>query len=39
VTVDGQTIQDQTVTVRDRDTMGQVRVNVAQVKQYLADRL
>jgi len=39
VTVDGQTIQDRTVTVRDRDTMGQVRVNLDQVKQYLADRL
>jgi glycyl-tRNA synthetase len=39
VTVDGQTIQDRSVTVRDRDTMGQVRVNLDQIKQYLADRL
>jgi glycyl-tRNA synthetase len=39
VTVDGQTLQDQTVTVRDRDTMGQVRVGIDQVKGYLAERL
>ena len=31
ITVDGQTLQDQTVTVRDRDTLKQDRVPVADV--------
>jgi glycyl-tRNA synthetase len=39
VTVDGQTLQDQTVTLRDRDAMGQVRVSLDKVKGYLAERL
>jgi glycyl-tRNA synthetase len=39
VTIDGQTLQDQTVTVRDRDTMGQVRVNLDSVRSYLKERL
>ena len=32
VTVDGQTVEDQTVTIRDRDTLEQVRVSVDAVK-------
>lgn len=39
VTVDGQTLQDQTVTVRDRDSMEQLRVSTSQLRQYLRDRL
>lgn len=39
VTVDGQTLQDQTVTVRDRDSMEQVRVSTSQLRQYLRERL
>jgi glycyl-tRNA synthetase len=39
VTIDGQTIQDRTVTVRDRDAMTQVRVGLDQVKGYLGERL
>lgn len=39
VTIDGQTLQDRTVTVRDRDAMGQVRVGVDQVRGYLRERL
>jgi glycyl-tRNA synthetase len=39
VTVDGQTSQDDTVTIRDRDTLEQVRVSVAQVKGWLRDKL
>jgi glycyl-tRNA synthetase len=39
VTIDGQTMQDQTVTVRDRDGMGQVRVGVDAVRGYLKERL
>ncbi len=39
VTVDSQTLQDQTVTIRERDSMQQERVASAQVQAYLADRL
>jgi glycyl-tRNA synthetase len=39
VTIDGQTIQDGTVTVRDRDAMGQVRIGLDQVMGYLGERL
>jgi len=39
ITVDGQTKEDQTVTVRERDSMKQERINVAHVKQYLRDKL
>ena len=39
VTVDGQTPQDQTVTVRDRDTLHQDRVSTDKLAEYLADRL
>ena len=38
-TVDSQTLQDQTVTVRHRDTLQQERVNVSQVRTYLADKI
>ena len=39
VTVDFDTLNDQAVTVRDRDTMQQERVAIAQVESYLTDRL
>ncbi len=39
VTVDGQTKEDNTVTVRDRDTMEQSRVGIDQVKSYLREKL
>lgn len=35
ITVDFQTLEDQTVTVRDRDTMQQERIPLAGVKEYL----
>jgi len=38
-TIDGQTLQDQTVTVRDRDTAGQQRIGIGQVKSFLGDKL
>ncbi|HPS53787.1 MAG TPA: glycine--tRNA ligase, partial [Phycisphaerae bacterium] len=38
-TVDGQTMQDNTVTVRDRDTLEQTRINLDQVEKFLADRI
>lgn len=39
VTVDSQTLQDQTVTVRDRDSMEQERVASAKISEYLEDKL
>ena len=39
ITIDGQTAQDQTVTVRDRDTLKQDRVASAQLVEYLTERL
>ena len=39
ITVDGQTVDDGTVTVRDRDTLEQVRVNADGVIDYLRERL
>ena len=39
ITVDGQTLQDQTVTVRERDSMDQIRVSTAQLRTYLCDKL
>jgi len=39
ITVDGQTVSDQTVTVRDRDTGGQIRVAADQVVDHIARRV
>ncbi|HKF80169.1 MAG TPA: His/Gly/Thr/Pro-type tRNA ligase C-terminal domain-containing protein, partial [Thermoleophilaceae bacterium] len=39
VTIDGQTIEDDTVTLRDRDTLQQVRVPVAELGEELERRL
>jgi glycyl-tRNA synthetase len=39
ITVDGQTLEDQTVTVRDRDTLAQERVAADRLVAYLAERL
>ncbi len=39
VTIDFDTLDDQAVTIRDRDTMTQERVAIDQVAQYLAPRL
>lgn len=39
ITVDFETIDDQAVTIRHRDTMKQERVALSQVKGYLAERL
>jgi glycyl-tRNA synthetase len=35
VTIDHQTIQDDTVTIRERDTMKQQRIKIAEVKEVL----
>jgi len=39
ITVDGQTLTDQTVTVRDRDTGSQVRVASDRVVEWVAERV
>lgn len=39
VTVDHQSLEDNTVTIRNRDTMQQVRVNESQVEQFVRDGL
>jgi len=39
VTVDVQSLDDKKVTVRDRDTMQQERVEISQLKTYLLERL
>ncbi|GIV61906.1 MAG: glycine--tRNA ligase [Rhodothermaceae bacterium] len=39
ITVDGETLTEGTVTVRDRDTMEQVRIPKEQVLAYLLDRM
>lgn len=39
VTIDFQTLDDQAVTIRDRDTMAQDRVPIAELKDILKDRL
>ncbi|MFP4622739.1 MAG: glycine--tRNA ligase [Gemmatimonadota bacterium] len=39
ITVDGQTAEDQTVTVRERDTLEQVRVAMDRVVEYVRERI
>jgi glycyl-tRNA synthetase len=39
VTVDFETLEDDAVTVRDRDTMAQVRVSIDRLVSHLAERL
>ncbi len=38
-TIDGQTLEDQTVTVRHRDTQAQERINVDKVPAFLAEHI
>ena len=39
VTVDVQSLEDKQITVRDRDTMLQERINIDRIKEYLQDKL
>ena len=39
VTVDHDTLEDNTVTLRDRDTMEQVRVNIDKLSDAIADKI
>jgi len=39
LTIDGQTMQDGTVTIRDRDTLQQERVAADRVRSVIAERI
>jgi glycyl-tRNA synthetase len=39
ITIDGDTLKDQTVTIRNRDTAQQERVALDQVESYLTSKL
>ena len=39
VTIDFDTLEDGCVTVRDRDTMEQVRIKIEEVKAYIEEKL
>ena len=39
ITVDGQTKEDDTVTIRERDSMVQERINKDQVLNFMRDKL
>ncbi|RKY25102.1 MAG: glycine--tRNA ligase [Planctomycetota bacterium] len=39
ITVDGQTLEDKTVTVRDRDSMDQIRISTDQLRNHLREKL
>ena len=39
ITIDFDTENDNAVTIRDRDTMEQVRVNIDELKDYIAKKL
>ncbi len=39
VTVDHQSLEDQTVTIRERDTLKQERVNISQIREIVSERI
>jgi len=39
ITIDNETLENNTVTIRNRDTMAQERISSNQVKPYLAEHL
>jgi glycyl-tRNA synthetase len=39
ITVDFDTVEDDTVTVRDRDTMAQIRLPIAELRAYIEEKL
>jgi glycyl-tRNA synthetase len=38
-TIDDQTLEDDTVTIRDRDSLAQIRVDLSKVGAYVAEQL
>ena len=39
ITVDDETLENNTVTIRDRDTMEQIKINVSELVDYVKDRI
>ena len=39
VTIDFDTLEDECVTIRDRDTMEQVRVKIDELESYIQDKI
>ncbi|MGB9772230.1 MAG: glycine--tRNA ligase [Candidatus Kapaibacteriota bacterium] len=39
ITIDGQSLEDNTVTIRNRDTMVQIRIDTSKILDYLKDNL
>jgi len=39
ITIDHQTLKDQTVTIRDRDTMQQERISIADIGGIIKERV
>jgi glycyl-tRNA synthetase len=39
ITVDTQTLEDQTITVRERDSMLQERISINNIKNYLLEKI
>ncbi|MCX7607163.1 MAG: glycine--tRNA ligase [Bacteroidia bacterium] len=39
ITIDGQTLEDETVTVRERDTLEQIRLPMNQLRSFLSEKL
>lgn len=39
VTIDFDTLEDDTVTIRDRDTMEQIRMPISEVKDYISEKI
>ena len=39
ITIDEDTLNDNTVTVRDRDTMEQIKIKVDEIEDYIMDKI
>ena len=39
ITIDGETMENGTVTIRERDTMAQSRISADSIPRYLAERI
>ncbi len=39
ITVDDETLENDTVTVRDRDTMEQIKLNISELKEYIENKI
>ena len=39
ITIDDETINNNTVTIRDRDTMNQITLSLDEVKDYIEDKI